>query len=252
MSNIIEEYRKRNEQIRELRNKYNLGVHPHLKNPEGVKVHIKGQESESDDKNDTLSAEEAKTFQSHSPTSIRSKGLTKKSDDDGKSEIATTKSERGKIDNMFGEFEYKDILEGGFSDLDDGWISSEEEDTTEESKRLTTTNNDSMNQSSLTGEIKSEAEEGKIGEDSDSQEELKQVAPEKVNWIKYIFKKYSNGTEEENAALNSSVVIKDVLNLLLSADSDEMIQDRLLDCVGAERFDMIIELIEKRKYIVNY
>jgi hypothetical protein len=252
MSNLLEEYRKRSDLIRDLKNKYKLGLHPLLKNADGVQVHYpKGHELESENKD--ITSEETKTYQSHSPRSDKKEGFLKRS---GQDSSENAKSEIAKSDNMFGEFEYQDVFEDlyckPFMD-DEDWISSDEEDTTEESKKNASYGSSHHNSGFGTESERTKTnDENNAGNDSDSQEELREVAPEKVNWLKYIFKKHTLKGQEDYEILNSSAVIESVLEVLLSDSVDDMIQGKLLDLIGYERFDMLIELIEKRKFIQSY
>ena len=87
---------------------------------------------------------------------------------------------------------------------------------------------------------------------SDEEEEKGAINPEKVNWMKYIFNKYIMPDDQFYQTINRPEVIGSILNIILSDNSDEAIQGDLIDLVGAERFEMIVELISKRKYIQDY
>lgn len=85
-----------------------------------------------------------------------------------------------------------------------------------------------------------------------SDEEEKGVNPEKVNWMKYIFRKHVKPDDQFYQTLNRPEVTSAVLELLLSNKTDEEIQGDLMDLLGSERFEMLIDLIGKRKYIQDY
>lgn len=251
MSNILEEMRKRNMKVREIRNQYKLGLHPLLRDPDGP-IACPPKDARGDERF-IIGAGDSKSLNTGSPSTSEGKSFSKlgeeSKDEDSKTETSGKRT-------YFDDFEYHDVLEDCYCKpfLDDeDWISSDEE--TEEENKNDRSNNPAPKQKSF------ESEEAKgledilydqpIGDESD-EEQIKAVNPEKVNWLKYIFKTHIKEDDPFFETINSPGVISTVLGLLLSDSTDEIIQGDLLDNIGYDHFDMLQDLISKRQFIRDY
>ena len=272
MSNFIDDYRKRNLKVREIRNQYKMGLHPLLVNPDAPTAPGNNRYAQqksslyspmkdiggNSDKID-ISSEDSKTAKESSPTHSEEKSSSKQSDSLQNEEVKTNASNKR---YYFDDFEYNDSLNDWFCKplLDDeDWISSDEE-SDEENKN----NSAKANRGKIGVEMKED--EHKLAVDlmeddadireycdsSEDEEEKGAINPEKVNWMKYIFNKFIKPDDQFYQTINRPEVIGSILNIILSESSDEAIQGDLIDLVGAERFEMIVELINKRKYIQEY
>ena len=246
MSNNLEDLKKRNLKVREIYNKYKLGMHPFLTNPD-PSIYRPSEDDSSMD----LGLKDGKSANTGSPTGSESKSFNKLStDEDAKTETSQRK-------RYYDDFEYNDVLDDCFCKpfLDDeDWISSSEE-SEEESKR---NKSERLRQANASEDAKglsdfsNEKDKHGLDDSSSEGEESKEVNPEKINWFKYIFKNHVKPDDEMHETLNSPTVTQTILSILLSDKGNDQIQEELFENIGFEKIDMITELISKREYIQGY
>ena len=80
-------------------------------------------------------------------------------------------------------------------------------------------------------------------------EVVKEDAPPLKNWLKEIVETHMKQLEMGE---NLNIVLNEMLNLLLSTQSSEIIQNDLLELLGFENIEMISGLIEHRPEIMEY
>lgn len=103
MSNIIEELRKRNMKVREIYNKYKLGMHPFLVDPDAPKIHRPKDDRDSPERV-AVGSDDFRSANTGSPNGSDSKELSK---------ISGSKDEETKTDLSWnGKYiDYNDVLE---------------------------------------------------------------------------------------------------------------------------------------------
>jgi len=245
MSNILDEMRKRNMKMREIHNQYKLGIHPFLINPDAPIVRPP-KDSREDSDIMGYNTEDAKSLKSRSPN----KGISNESDDDAKTEVSNRRK-------YFEDFKYNDVLDDCYVKpfLDDeDWISSDEE--SEEERKNKSHENKSASKPSDTeasvGLSEFSGENFKAKDGSSSEEDIQEVNPEKVNWMKYIFSQHVSKDDQFYQTVNNPTITGAVLELILSDKSDEAIQSDMLELVGFDKIEMCSDLLEKREYIQKY
>ena len=78
---------------------------------------------------------------------------------------------------------------------------------------------------------------------------MEKIEPAKINQFKYILDKYLQKGEDEGSALNTIDGYANLLSIILSNKKADEIQEELINLVGINNFDLLMQLMDRRELI---